>query len=85
MVRTIQLTPEELCECVCELAGQEIGTGRAYLSEFVEFVTTADGVAAVVTFADKDAPRPPSVIPRGGKPLTNTTQDVDELEFGEKK
>lgn len=80
MVRTIHLTPAELIEIVLDKANLAITSARSRTAESVEFVTTADGVAAVVTFADKDKPAPASMPPLGGRRLTNTTQDADELE-----
>jgi hypothetical protein len=63
--RTVYLTPEEVRACVVERALTEV-FGDEYDTK-VEFAQTADGMAALVTFADKDAPRPASVLPVASK------------------
>lgn len=79
MIRTITLTPADLRECVTAFSSGQLIEDSSEYEVQVEFFQHADGTGAVVVFADKGAPRPPSAAPLPGRPLTNTSQDADEL------
>lgn len=71
MIRVIYLTPAEVRACLADKAAEQIrnrheigGYVNAY-AEKIDVVQTADGFAAYVTFADKDAPAPASMPPMG--------------------
>jgi len=65
--RTVYLTPEEVRACIVDRADDEMLGDTTTFDTKVEFATTADGVAALVTFADKGAARPASRPPFPGK------------------
>jgi hypothetical protein len=67
MIRTVYLTPEEVRGAIVQRAEREVTEPEGDLyDEKVEIVQTADGHAALVTFADRNAARPASMPPMPG-------------------